>query len=287
MNFKILALLSIILTSLAPVSAWGEDGGSFSKFTEPLWEIGVGGGAFYTPDYPASDKNSLHGLALPYLIYRGDFLRIGRDSILKGVFFDTDIVEFDISAAASFNSSSDDNDARRGMPDLDYLFEIGPQLKIKLGAAYGGRAELQLPFRAVFSTDITRIDHRGYLFNPKIAYRKQNLFRKNIDMDCSISSGFATKNLHEYFYRVAPQYATETRPAYEADSGYLGSRLTFGLSYDITEHLRAYVGGGIGYYGGAVNQRSPLFRQEITTSVHAALTWSRFQSKTRVPSSRQ
>lgn len=287
MNLKILLLLSLILAALAPVSAWGEDNGSFSKSTEPLWEIGVGGGVFYTPDYPASDKNSLHGLALPYVIYRGDFLRVGRDSILKGVFFDTDVVEFDISVAASFNSSSEDNDARRGMPDLDYLFEIGPQLKIKLGSAYGGRAELQLPVRAVFSTDITRIDHRGYLFNPKISYRKQNLFQKKINMDCSISSSFATKDLHQYFYQVAPQYATETRPAYEADSGYLGSRLTLGLSYDITENLRAYLGGGIGYYGGAANQHSPLFRQEVNTSVHGAFTWSLFQSKTRVPASRQ
>lgn len=53
--------------------------------TKPLWELCVAGGVMYSPDYPAADKNSLHALALPYVIYRGDFLRLGGDSIAKGV----------------------------------------------------------------------------------------------------------------------------------------------------------------------------------------------------------
>ena len=121
--------------------------------TKPLWELCVAGGALYSPDYPAADKNSLHLLALPYVIYRGDFLRLGKDSIVKGVFIDNNYAELNLSLAASFNSNSNHNNARRGMPDLDYLVEIGPQLKIKLGKLFGGRTELQLPVRAVFSTD--------------------------------------------------------------------------------------------------------------------------------------
>ena len=45
---------------------------------KPLWEIGVVGGGGWLPDYPAADQNHLQGLVLPYAIYRGDFLRLGR-----------------------------------------------------------------------------------------------------------------------------------------------------------------------------------------------------------------
>jgi outer membrane scaffolding protein for murein synthesis (MipA/OmpV family) len=274
----ILAVLIIVFS--AEVQA--EENSSRVESTKPLWELGLAAGGFYTPDYPASEKNSLHGLVLPYVIYRGDFLRMGKDSILKGVFIDNDFVEFDIGVAASFNSNSNDNNARRGMPDLDYLFEIGPQLKLKIGEFYGGKTELILPLHAVFSTDIRRIDQRGYLLNPTISYIKHNIFNSRIDMNSSVGLSFATKKLHEYFYTVEPRYATSIRPAYEADGGYLGSRITLGLSYGITERIRASVGGGIGYFGGAANTKSPLFRQDTNASIHAVLTWSIFQSDTRV-----
>jgi len=252
---------------------------------KPLWEFVIGAGGTYSPDYPAADKNSLHGLALPYVIYRGDIIRLGEDDIAKGVFIDNDYTELNVSLAASFNANSNDNNARRGMPDLDYLGEIGPQLKIKLGELYGGKTELQLPVRAVFSTDFSRVDHRGYLFNPRFYYERINIFNSSIDVTSSIGCSFATKKLHEYFYRVEPRFATATRPAYEADGGYLGSKLTLGLSYGITDRIRAYVGGQVGYYGGAANEDSPLFRQKVNSSVHVGFTWSIFQSNTRVTSS--
>jgi outer membrane protein len=134
-----------VFAFLLGVQAQAQDSDSTGAPTKPLWELGVAAGGMYSPDYPAADKNSLHGLALPYVIYRGDLLRLGRDSIAKGVFIDNEYVELNVSLAASFNVNSNDNNARRGMPDLDYLGEIGPQLKIKLGELYGGKTELQLP----------------------------------------------------------------------------------------------------------------------------------------------
>ena len=274
-----------VFAFLLGVEAQAQDTNPDRAPNKPLWELCVGGGVAYTPDYPAADKNSLHGLALPYVIYRGDLLRLGSDSIAKGVFIDNDYTELNVSLEASFNANSDDNNARQGMPDLDYLVEIGPQIKIKLGELYGGKTELQLPARAVLSTDLGRVDHRGYLFNPKFSYKRQNIFNSSIDMVSSIGSSFATKKLHEYFYRVEPRFATATRTAYEADGGYLGSKITLVLSYGITNRVRAYVGGHVGYYGGAANEDSPLFRQKVNSSVHLGLTWSIVQSDTRVRSS--
>jgi outer membrane scaffolding protein for murein synthesis (MipA/OmpV family) len=276
---------AVVFAFLLDVEAQAQDTNPDEVPTKPLWELGVAAGGIYSPDYPAADKNSLHGLALPLVIYRGDIFRLGKDSIAKGVFIDNDYTELNVSLAASFNANSSDNNARRGMPDLDYLGEIGPQLKIKLGELYGGKTELQLPVRAVFSTDFRRVDHRGYRFNPKFIYERQNIFNSSIDLNSSIGSIFATKKLHEYFYRVEPRFATATRPAYEADGGYLGSEITLGLSYGITDRVKAYVGGHVGYYGGAANEDSPLFRQKVNSSIYVAFTWSIFQSATRVSSS--
>jgi outer membrane scaffolding protein for murein synthesis (MipA/OmpV family) len=252
--------------------------------TKPLWELSAGGVGAYSPDYPAADKNSLNGIVLPYVIYRGDILRLGTDSIAKGVFIDNDYTELNVSLAASFNANSHDNDARRGMPDLDYLAEIGPQLKIKFGEVLGGKAELQLPVRAVLSTDFGSVDHRGYLLNPKFSYARKNIFNSGFNMSSSIGSSFATKKLHTYFYRVEPRFATPARPAYEAGGGYLGSAMTLGVSYGVTDRIRIYVGGQIGYYGGAANEDSPLFRQKVNSSAHVGFTWSIFQSDTRATS---
>src|SRR5664279_2209542 len=177
-----------VFAFLFGVEAQAQDDNSVGIPAKPLWELGIAAGGIYSPDYPAADHNSLHGLALPLVIYRGDILRLGKDSIAKGVFIDNDYAELNMSLAASFNANSSDNNARRGMPDLDYLGEIGPQLKIKLGEIYGGKTELQLPVRAVFSTDFGRLDHRGYLFNIKLFHERKNVFNSKIDMDSSVVS---------------------------------------------------------------------------------------------------
>jgi len=271
-----------VFAFLLGVKAQAQDTNPNGAPTRPLWELGVAGGGIYSPNYPAADKNSLHGLALPNLIYRGEFFRMGRDSIAKGVFIDNDYTELNVSLAASFNANSSNNDARRGMPDLDYLVEIGPQLKIKIGELYGGKTEVQLPVRAVFSTDFGRVDQRGFLFNPRLSHERKNIFNSGIDMGSSLGSSFATKKLHEYFYRVEPRFATAARPAYEADGGYVGSDIGLGLSYGITERVRAYAGWRVGYYGGAANEESPLFRQKVNSSIFVGFSWSIYQSSTRV-----
>jgi len=48
---------------------------------------------------------------------------------------------------------------------------------------------------------------------------------------------------------------------------------------------RLQKGGQIGYYGGAANEESPLFRKKVDSSVLVGFTWSIFQSATRVTTS--
>ena len=45
---------------------------------EPLWEIGAGAFAVSQQAYPGADEHVNRGIALPYALYRGEFLRVDR-----------------------------------------------------------------------------------------------------------------------------------------------------------------------------------------------------------------
>ena len=253
--------------------------------TRPLWELGFGAGGGWIPDYPAAGQNHFKGLPIPWVVYRGDIFRVGdRRGLLRGRFLNTDKYEFDISLQAAFPVDSGDNNARRGMPDLDWLAGIGPQLRVKLFNNPGiNRLNLNFPVRAIFSTDLSSFENRGFVVNPKLAYRHENLTNKKLQLLASIGPIFATGKLMDYFYTVKPQFATLTRPAFDAEGGYLGSELTVFLSTKPAEKLRFFGGARVGLYTGAKNEDSPLFRDDLTVGVFAGFVWSIWQSERRVP----
>ena len=97
-----------------------------------LWEVGGGAAAAYTPNYPAARGMNFNALPVPIVIYRGRFLRAGDGSIVSGHVFSSERLELDVSLSGSFDADSDDVDIRRGMPDLGFLFEVGPELEVRL-----------------------------------------------------------------------------------------------------------------------------------------------------------
>ena len=97
-----------------------------------LWELGVGIGALNAPHYRGSKTRVNFTLPIPYAIYRGDILKVDRDEGISGKIFKSERVNLDISLAGSLPVPETDESARAGMPSLDLLFEIGPELKYKL-----------------------------------------------------------------------------------------------------------------------------------------------------------
>ncbi|MEO0996914.1 MAG: MipA/OmpV family protein, partial [Pseudomonadota bacterium] len=94
-----------------------------------LWELGAGIGGAVTPAYPGSSETTTRVLPLPIVAYRGRFLRAGDGSVVSGRLFRNERLEFDVSLTGSFDADSDDVDVRAGMPDLGFLFEVGPELE--------------------------------------------------------------------------------------------------------------------------------------------------------------
>ncbi|MDM7859213.1 MipA/OmpV family protein [Alteromonas sp. ASW11-36] len=252
---------------------------------QPLWEFGVGGGVGEVPNYPSSSERNFIGLAAPYVIYRGDVFRLGGGGARAVVVEENDF-EFDISFGGAFSADSDENTAREGMPELDFLFEVGPQLIYRVKGfefANGGNGRLnaRLQARAVFSTDFGRIDQRGYVLEPTLTYQQRGRLFKDTGLNASLSFTFASEKLQDYFYQVDQAFVTDTRAAYDAQSGFLGTELSVGFSFPIGEQARGFIGGGLQWHSGAANTDSPLFEDTLTYSIAAGFVWRLYQSETK------
>jgi outer membrane scaffolding protein for murein synthesis (MipA/OmpV family) len=264
--------------------------------TLSLWEFGAGGGAFYNPKYPASSEGRVFGLVLPFVVYRGETFRIGDGGGARAIIIENETFEIDFSFDAALPSDSEDNSARIGMPELDFLGEIGPQMIFMLGKydfdknAKGenigtnigkGRLDFRLQARAVFSTDFSDINARGFIFEPQISYQHRGFKHEDTAFNISFGAVFATEQTHDYFYEVRPEFATAARPAYDAKAGYLGSELSLGVSFRVSEDIRVFIGGSAQFHSLAANKDSPLFEKEVTYSIGAAFVWRFYKSRAK------
>lgn len=289
---KIVPISVIVLSASSPLSpasrsaaAQPIEAPSRSMTEKPLWEAGLGGISVFAPDYPAAAESSLNGLPIPYAIYRGDIFRLEEDGGARIVPIDTKRFELGLSADAAFGADSDDNDAREGLPDLDTLFQLGPELIIR-GPRFEtegrspGQLDLALGGRVVFSVDVggTEVDYRGLVFQPLIRYRQPGLIGQRSFFTASVGPIFATERLHDYFYEVDPAFALVDRPAFDSEAGYLGTELSISVGHEITERLRSFTGTEIGFYRGAANEDSPLHEDDLTAALFFGFAYSFFQS---------
>ena len=246
---------------------------------KPLWELGLVGIGGYGPDYPAADESQLKGLPLPYLIYRGKILRAGDKGLVRGRFFRSERLEFDLSLEGSFDAESDDNFMRRGMPDLDYLFEIGPRLQITLKKdVMKGKLDLELPLRAVIATDFTSLSYEGLVFHPQLAWQDDDFLGSGTRLKVGAGPIFFSEKFMDYFYEVEPRFATSGRTAFNARSGYLGSELQVAAIKKLGKHLSIFQSIGLDFYEGSANNESSLFRDDFTVSFRVGLIWRAYQS---------
>jgi len=252
------------------------------KMDKPLWEVGVAGGGGLLPDYPAASDSHAKGIGSPYVMYRGKFWRVGEKGIVRGRLAHESNWELDFSVDGSFPADSDDNDARKGMPDLDWLGEIGPRLQVTLArAARDAKVDFELPVRAVISTDFTEFDFRGFIAAPRLTYQHENFYFRDLELKLGVGSNFVTTKTANYFYRVEPQFVNANRSQYTGNGGYLGSSLNLILARPITDRIKFFMLGVVNSHHHGANENSPLFRDKTTFSIGGALRWSLWQSDRR------
>jgi len=241
----------------------------------PLWELGLGVAGLSLPDYRGSDQTHAYVLPLPYVVYRGTWLRADREGA-RALLLDTQRVTIDISVAASVPTRSKDNAAREGMPDLPATGEIGPNVNVTLfrSPSRDIKLDLRLPLRAAISVEHSP-DFVGATFSPNL----------NLDLagvgggwNVGLLAGplFGNRKYHDHFYGVDAQYATATRPAYAARGGYAGWQA---LAATSRRFDNVWVGGFIRYdnLAGAVFDDSPLVRRRsgLTAGIGISYVFAR------------
>lgn len=254
---------------------------------KPLWELGFGAGLLIQPHYPGSSEQQTRGLGLPYVVYRGDVLRIGDGQSARAVAAESNFYELSLSFAAAFDADSDGNVLREGMPDLDFIFEIGPQLVFNLADfefsdTSHSKLELSLQARAAMSTDFGSIDHQGYVFEPMLRYRHYGLFSPQLEATVSLKPIWATRGVHGYFYDVGSEFVNSTRAQYQARSGYFATGINVSGIWHINDKARLIGGIQTSFHHGAENRNSPLFENDVTAGFAIGFIWSFIESERTV-----
>ena len=165
------------------------------------------------------------------------------------------------------------------MPALKSTVEFGPSASIHLWRSPGARIkfDLRTPLRAALTLGAAP-ELIGWTFTPQFAldvadpagYTGWNL---------GLLAGplFANRRYHEYFYSVAPQYATASRPVYQAQGGYAGTQFLTAVS---KRFPKFWFGAYIRYdtLSGAAFAPSPLVRSAGYWSAGFGIAWIIHQS---------
>jgi outer membrane protein len=237
----------------------------------PLWEVGLGAGAIAFQDYRGSDTTHAYPLPVPYIVYNGKFLKADRDGV-RGTLFNQDRLEINLS----FNLTTPvRNDRERsGMPDLRSTVEVGPSFDFHLWRSADSRVkfDLRMPLRAAATVESSpRII--GWTFSPRVNVDLRDPFgMPGWNLGLLAGPLFADRRYHEYFYSVAPQFATAARPEFTAQGGYAGTQTLTALS---KRYPKFWVGAYMRYdtLAGAAFVDSPLVQRKSYWTGGFGFSW--------------
>jgi outer membrane protein len=217
-------------------------------------DLGISIGDMYYPDYLGSDHANNMVIPFPFIDYHSKKLDIDKDGINQQL-FSIDGLSTRLSMNGSLPVTS--SGAREGMADLDPAGEIGPALVYKFYNRNGLTLKLDIPIRAVVSTNWKTVDYRGYKTDPRIAM--------DYDVDgylWQFQTGgvWADSRYSNYIYGIDSYDVIEGRAKYKAKAGYLGYKTSFGIS---KKYAKIWAGAFIRHYSlaGAISKDSPLKKQ--------------------------
>jgi outer membrane scaffolding protein for murein synthesis (MipA/OmpV family) len=240
---------------------------------KPQWELGAGFAGIDFPMYRGSNERRSYLLPIPYFVYRGETLQVNRERV-RGLIFKRDTVEMDISVNGSVPAKG--SVARQGMPDLDPTLEIGPSLNVHLlyTADKKNTFDLRMPLRGVIASDFKHVQPIGWLFQPQLDVDFRDIEHSGWNIGLVGGVIFSDHRYHQYFYDVAPQYATATRPAYTTGGGYSGTQYIF--AFNKREQDGHWIGGFMKWdnLNGAVFADSPLVKSKSYFTIGIAATWT-------------
>lgn len=235
--------------------------------------LGYGVGAVSVAEYPGADEHRAAVVPFPYVRYRSRFLDVERDRV-RGKLWSNANWALDISLGGALPLKADDNDARRGMHDLDLVVEAGPSLKWR---PFERRRPLdlrfELPVRAAFALGDGSLRQVGWLAIPQVQVDWQGRNGATVwGFEASAGVQFADAEYHAYYYGVDPAFASAERPAYAVEQGRGATRLLFAITARRGQFW-------LGTFVRRVELRdatfldSPLVRVHSNTDIGLAMAW--------------
>jgi len=244
----------------------------------PLWELGLGLGGLHQPYYVGTKDTRTFIFPVPVPVYRGSVLK-SDDEGMRAELLNNDRYKLEMSLDFNLAIDSDDVALRNGMPDVDSRLQIGPSLEVNLHEGDSHQWLLNLPIRANFGISSDGIDESGFTFAPNITYFQDfDWDSKPWRAGVALGPQFGTRDYQNVYYGVDQAFATDVRPAYEASSGYSGSRLLMTLRSKNKDRLWVWF---VRYenISGASFEDSPLV--ETNDGLSAGVIFSKFLFKSK------
>ncbi len=204
---------------------------------ETQWTMGLGLGAFNYQYYPGAKESNKILLPAPYFTYRSPKFEVDRG--IKSFLYNTEKIIIDVSADFGLPVNSDDTVARRGMPNLDFVLQLGPSFEFMLNDKRKNYfdARFEIPVRVAFTVDFGNPQHIGYLVEPRFTLAHRRTSETGLTHKATMGLKFATQDYHAYYYDVAPAFVTPARSEYKSDAGFGGSFVNYRISYKTSDFI--------------------------------------------------
>ncbi|MBI2239425.1 MAG: MipA/OmpV family protein [Magnetospirillum gryphiswaldense] len=193
------------------------------------WNIRLGAGAIYQPEYEGSDEYKIAPLPMVLISYR-DLVFLRGPMLGANVFTWTgagpnDKLQVGPLVRYQFGRDEDDSDDLRGMGDVDAAVELGGFVTYSTGPWSAG---LTL-FRDVSNS------HDG--LTAKLSAGNRLPLAPKLMLRSEIATTWADDNYNEAFFGVSAQQSARSGLArYQAQGGFKDAGITFDLDYSLTEH---------------------------------------------------
>lgn len=278
--FKLTILLIVFNLFIPPKALSSESANSTATaYSHPLFEWGFLVGHGMLADYPASNEYRYLTIPTPYLSYHGEIFETDEQEGTRFRIIRNPNFDFDLSFGGSFPTETDGNQARQGMPPLDWTLEIGPRLLYYLyKKPQYASIRLGLPLRTSFSTNFNTTKNIGYLFTPSLQIDRFNFLIEGLDLYFDLTFNYLSEGEADYFYEIQPQYQTTERSSYNAKAGFLNWQTSLGTQIEWDQKILIL---GVQYsdLSNSVNKDSFLHKSDQNWSYLIGFGWILYSSE--------
>lgn len=205
---------------------------------EPVWQIGIGAGAMVQPDYEGSDDYTVKPVPMINISYRDRvFLEgpsLGANLLNLSGPRPGDRLQAGPLLRYQMGRDQGDNDALRGLGDVDGSFEVGGFVNYGIGPFSAGLTAMQ---------DVGD-GHEGLTVELKGGY--QHSFDESWSLRAEVSATWADDRYTQSYFGIdAAQSARSGYRQYNAEAGFKDVGLSLGLDYALSDSWA--ITGQVGY----------------------------------------